>query len=126
MSEIRLINNLSGILYYLDKPLLDFTISNRRLVKAINLSDSAYFPPELALHGITYGNINSFFERRTLKKNCMSYREHLKAIGMDSFDFDLYITKNNGNNNLDNYWIKFDNLGAKCFSDICNQDYPII
>ena len=36
-------------------------------------------------------------------------------------DFDEYIRKNNGNNNLDNYWVKFPNFGAKCFRDICEK-----
>ena len=39
MAEVRLINNLKGILYYLDMPLLDFEICNRELVKAVDLSD---------------------------------------------------------------------------------------
>lgn len=117
MSEVRWINNLEGILYYLDTPILDFKIENRKLVQADNLSDGKFFPPELAIYGITYGNINSFFERRTMKEGCMYYREHLRNIGMDKFDFDAYIRKNNGNNNLDNYWVKFDGFGAKCFSD---------
>lgn len=47
----------------------------------------------------------------------MHYREHLHNIGMNKFDFDEYIKKNNGNNNLDNYWVKFEDFGAKCFSD---------
>ena len=118
MAEVRLINNLKGILYYLDTPLLDFEIRDRRLIKAIDLNDGKLFPPELALYGITYGNINEFFERRTMKEGCMYYREHLRNIGMDRFDFDAYIRHNNGNNNLDNYWVKFEDFGAKCFADI--------
>ena len=55
MAEVRLINNLKGILYNLDTPLMDF---------------------------------------------------------------DLYIRKNNGNNHLDNYWVKFDDFGAKCFAEL--------
>lgn len=48
----------------------------------------------------------------------MYYREHLKKIGMDKFDFDEYIKKNNGNNNLDNYWVRFEDFGARNFSQI--------
>ena len=51
--------------------------------------------------------------------------EHLKAIGMEEFNFDDYIKKNNGNNHLDNYWIKFKTFGAKCFAEICSQEYPV-
>ena len=125
MAEVRLINNLKGIIYYLDTPILDFEIKDRELVKAINLSDSRFFPPELYFYGITYGNINEFFNRRTMKEGCMFYHEHLKALGMDKFDFDRYITMKNGNNQLDNYWVKFDGIGAKSCYDICNQNYPI-
>ena len=117
MAEVRLINNLKGILYYLNTPLLDFEIVERKLVKSINLSGGKLFPPELALYGISYENINEFFERRTMKEGCMFYHEHLKAIGMERFNFDQYIMKNNGNNNLDNYWVKFDGFGAEKFED---------
>ena len=88
MAENRLISNLEGILYYLDIPLLDFSVRNRQLVRAVNLSQSRLYPPELALYGISYGNLNEFFERRTMKEHSMFYREHLKAIGMEDFDFD--------------------------------------
>ena len=121
MAEVRLINNLKGILYYLDTPLLDFEIKERELIKAVNLSGSKLFPPELAVWGVTYGNLNAFFERRTMKEGCMFYREHLKAVGMDRFDFDEYIHKNNGNNNVDNYWVRFSHHGAKCFKDIADR-----
>ena len=118
MVEVRWIRNLKGILYYLDMPLLDFEIKDRRLIKAENLSGGAYFPPELAVYGISYGNLNEFFERRTMKEGCMCCREHLKNIGMNRFDFDEYIRKNNGNNMLDNYWVRFEDFGAEKFSDI--------
>ena len=125
MAEVRWITNLSGILYYLDTPLLDFSIRERQLIHYVNLSDSRFFPPELALYGISYGNLNEFFERRTMKEHSMFYREHLKAYGMKEFDFDTYIKKNNGNNHLDNYWVRFADFGAQCFADICEQAYPV-
>ncbi|MBE5898668.1 MAG: hypothetical protein E7279_03615 [Lachnospiraceae bacterium] len=116
MSEPRFINNLKGTLYYLETPLLDFTIKNRQLVQYNDLNNMKLFPPELALYGISYGNINEFFLRRTMEEGCMLYKKHLRAIGMDSFNFDEYIKRNNGNNNLDNYWVKFENYGAKNFA----------
>ena len=125
MAEIRLINNLKGILYYLDIPLLDFEVKNRELIKAVDLNKGKLFPPELAVWGISYGNLNAFFVRRTMKEGCMFYREHLKAIGMERFDFDIYIRKNNGNNNLDNYWVKFPDFGAGCFKDIAEHNYTM-
>ena len=118
MAEVRLINNLKAVLYYLDTPLLDFEIRDRELIRAVDLNEGRLFPPEIALYGITYGNINEFFERRTMKEGCMYYREHLRNIGMKRFDFDEYIRKNNGNNNLDNYWLKFDGYGARCFAEL--------
>ncbi|MBR3517536.1 MAG: hypothetical protein IKO10_14620 [Lachnospiraceae bacterium] len=39
MAEVRLINNLKGILYYLDTPLLDFEVKNRELIKAVDLNE---------------------------------------------------------------------------------------
>ncbi len=126
MAQVRWINNLSGVLYYLNVPLLDFEIKDRRLNRAIDLNDGKLFPPELACFGISYGNLNDFFARRTIEEGCMYYREHLSAYGMECFDFDQYIISHNGNNNLDNYWVKFDGFGANSFEEICTQDYPII
>lgn len=37
---------------------------------------------------------------------------------MDKMDFDLYIRKNNGNNHLDNYWVKFEDFGATKFAEL--------
>jgi hypothetical protein len=125
MAEVRLINNLKGILYYLDTPLLDFEVKDRTLIKAVDLSGGKLYPMELAVWGISYGNLNAFFERRTMKEGCMFYREHLKAIGMERFDFDTYIRKNNGNNNLDNYWVEFPDFGAGCFKDIAEHNYTM-
>lgn len=121
MAELRMIRNLAGVLYYLDTPLLRFKIENKKLVEAQDLSEHKLWPPEIALYGLNYVNINDFFKRRTMKEGCMFYREHLNAIGMTVFDFDRYIRQNNGNNNLDNYWVKFDDFGAKCFADIVNM-----
>lgn len=118
MAEVRLINNLKGILYYFNTPILDFEIRDRKLIKADDLSNQDYWPAEFAVWGLNYGNMNSFFKRRTMKEGCMFYREHLKAIGMERFDFDEYIKKNNGNNHLDNYWVKFEDYGASSFEEL--------
>ena len=119
MAEVRMIRNMKGILYYIDNPPLDFEIKNRELIKAVDLSERRFYPWELSKLGVSYGSINSFFRRRTMKEGCMFYREHLHSLGMDKMDFDLYIRKNNGNNHLDNYWVKFAEEGAKCFSELC-------
>lgn len=118
MAEVRLINNLKGILYYIDNPLLDFEIKNRKLIKAEDLSGGRFYPWELAKLGVSYGSFNQFFQRRTMREGCMFYMEHLHALGMDKMDFDLYIRKNNGNNHLDNYWVKFEDGGARCFAEL--------
>ena len=44
MAEVRLINNLKGVLYYLDTPLLDFEIKDRELIKADDLSGHQLYP----------------------------------------------------------------------------------
>ena len=123
MAEVRWITNLEGILYYLETPLLDFQIRNRKLVRAKALSEGRFYPPELALYGVTYANLNEFFQRRTMKEGCMLYREHLKAVGMqEKFDFDRYIRLNNGNNHLDNYWVRFADGGARSFRELMAMD----
>ncbi len=66
----------------------------------------------------TATSINAFFERRTIKENCMLYREHLQALGMESMDFDEYIRKNNGSNHLDNDWVKLEEAGIQSFQEL--------
>ena len=121
MAEVRLIRNLTGILYYIDTPLLDFEVRERELTRAKDLSSGKYYPWELAKLGVSYGSLNQFFQRRTMRENSMFYHEHLQALGMEKMDFDRYIQRNNGNNHLDNFWVKFEGFGAKCFADILNQ-----
>ena len=75
-------------------------------------------PFELAMLGVSYGSFVRFFQRRIIREGCILYREHLRALGMDKMDFDLYIRKNNGNNHLDNYWVKFDDGGAQSFAEL--------
>lgn len=116
---------MKGILYYQDTPLLDFEISNRELLMGIDLSEHKLWPPEIHLYGLTYGNLNDFFRRRTMMEGCMYYMEHLHSMGLERMDFDKYIMMNNGNNHLDNYWVKFEDFGAKSFNDICTQRYPV-
>ena len=41
----------------------------------------------------------------------------LHYLNTPLFDFDQYIRHNNGNNNLDNYWVKFEDFGARRFED---------
>ena len=50
---------------------------------------------------------------------------YVSPYGVDPFDFDKYIMKNNGNNHLDNYWVRFEDFGAKSFYDIRYQEYPV-
>ena len=52
MAEVRLINNLKGVLYFLDTPILDFEIKDRELIKADDLSGHQLYPYELAMLGI--------------------------------------------------------------------------
>ncbi len=118
MSEVRWINNLMGTLYYFNTPIIEFKIEDRKLIYANDLSNGKYYPHELAMYGVSYGSFNEFFERRTMKENCMYYREHLHNIGMDQFNFDEYIKKNNGNNNLDNFWVMFEDFGARSFEEL--------
>lgn len=118
MAEVRLINNLKGILFFIDTPLMDFEIKNRELVKADDLSGGQLYPWELAKLGVSYGSFVKFFQRRTMHEGCMFYQEHLRALGLDKMDFDKYIKINNGNNHLDNYWVKFDDFGAKKFAEL--------
>lgn len=61
MAEIRLISNLKAVLYYLDTPLLDFEIKERKLIRAIDLNESRIFPPELAILGNKLRKYQCFF-----------------------------------------------------------------
>ena len=121
MAEARFIKDLKGVLYYLDTPLLEFEIKDHELIRTKDLSDHKFYPWELAELGVSYSSFNKFFRRRTMREGCMFYREHLRALGMETMDFDRYIRLNNGNNHLDNYWVRFDDFGARSFRDIMDM-----
>lgn len=46
-------------------------------------------------------------------------------MGLKFYDFQALIKKMNGWNAVGYHWIKFDNVGAKCWNDIITQHYPI-
>ena len=46
-------------------------------------------------------------------------------MNLKYYDFEALIKKMNGWNAIGYHWIKFDNMGAKCWNDIIHQKYPI-
>lgn len=125
MQREHFIRNLKGTMYYQDTPIVEFEIKNRELVQFEDLSNGKYWFAELGLWGETYVAFNEFFKRRVVQDYAMYLREYLDACGLESYDFEEIVKRNNGSNHLDMFWVKFENIGAKCFNDIWQQEYPI-
>ena len=124
MSREYFIRNLEGTLYYKDLPLFEFKIKNRELVYSKDLSNQKMWPVEPKVYGLSYRTINDFFRRRVVQDNAMMLKEYLDDMGLPYYDFEELIKKNNGSSH-DFFWLKFNGLGAKNFSEICTQSYPI-
>lgn len=125
MEREYFIQNMEGTLYWKDTPLFDFHIRNRELVSYRDLSNGQMWPAEPKTYGMSYRSINDFFRRRVVEDHAMFLMDYLDAMGLDHYDYEEMIKRNNGSNHLDNFWVKFEGLGAKNFDDICNQHYPI-
>lgn len=69
--------------------------------------------------------MNDFFRRRVVQDYAMFIHEYLSGMGLDCYDFEELVKRNNGSNHLDSYWVKFDGIGASCYNDIWEQSYPI-
>lgn len=117
--------NIQGILMYEDTPLIDFKISHCRLIYVKDLSNRRYYPWEFTEIGLTYEAFNTFFNDRVVMEHAQDIRYYLEDMGLKFYDFQALIKKMNGWDGVGNHWIKFDNMGAKCWSDILKQKYPI-
>lgn len=122
--HMHYIKNIEGTLYSFDVPLCEFSIKDRELVYFKDLSNKKFYPFELALGGATYGSFNNFFNRRVVKDYAMFIREYLNDMGLDSYDIDELVKRNNGSCH-DTYWIKFKDFGVKSWDELQHTRMPI-
>lgn len=119
------IKNIEGILYYKDISIVDFKIQNMKLIYCKDLSNGNHHPWQLAMLGLNYEAFNTFFNDRVVRDHAQDIRDYLDYLGLRHYDFEEMIKKMNGWDALGLFWIKFNNIGAKCWNDILNQRYPI-
>ena len=119
------INNIKGILYHKDTPLIDFEIKNTHLVYAKDLSNGELYPFEFEMFGLNYAAFNSFFNERVVRNHTQYLRDYLDGMGLRHYDMEELVKRMNGWNGVGYFWVKFDNIGAKCWNDIISQKYPI-
>lgn len=119
------IMNIQGILHYKDIPLIDFKISNMKLVYARDLSGGDYYPCEMFLLGLTYDAFNTFFNERVVREHAQWIRDYLDQMGLKHYDFEEMIKKMNGWDATGFHWVRFPDTGATCWEDILTQKYPV-
>lgn len=119
------IRDLEGTLYYSDTPVIEFVIKDRELKYSKELSHGRYYPAEFDFMGINYDSINHFFAERVVRYGAQEIEDYLDFLELDQYDFEKIVKKMNGWNALDNYWLKFNSTGAKNWSEIQKQHYPI-
>lgn len=125
MHREHFINNLKGRMYYKETPIFDFEIKNRELVSYTDLSNQRFWPCEPKMNGMSYAALNNFFRRRVVQDYAMWVDEYVHAMGLSEYNFEELVKRNNGNNMIDFFWIKFEGIGAKCWADVWKQEYPI-
>ena len=124
MMDKYYIQNLDGTLYKKDIPILYFKIDGQQLIEYKKLADKKYLPAHLD-GKISYNNIRSFFEDRVVEYGAMWVDDYIHALGLESYNFEEIIKRNNGWNHLDLFWIKLKNIGATSWNEILHQKYPI-
>lgn len=75
--------------------------------------------------GLSYVHLNDFFSRRVIPDNQMLLHDYLQAMKLESYNFEEMIKRRNGTNGIDDYWVKFEGIGAGTFEEIGTQKYPI-
>ena len=123
--ERRYLQNLKGILYHKDMPLLQFEIKDKQLVSWQDLSGQKMWPAEFKVWGVSYRNFNEFFRRRVVEEHTMFMREWLNALGLEEYDFEKIIKVHSGCNNLDYYWVKMEGAPYQCWDEISKQQWPM-
>lgn len=118
------IYDLEGTLCFRNIELFRFCIQDRRLISYQVLSYD-YYPHDFYVAGITYTSFNNFFKYRVVKDGAMWIRDYLNVMGLKHYDFEELVKKNNGWNHLDEYWVKFDGIGARNWEEVKSQSYPI-
>lgn len=117
--------DIEGTLYYKDTPVIEFCIKNYTLQYAKDLSGGKYYPHQLFTLGVNYLGFNTFFNDRVVRDNAMWIRDYLDKMGLKYYDMEELVKKTNGWDVLGLHWIKFKDIGAKCYDDLFKQRYPI-
>lgn len=92
---------------------------------AKDLSNGEFYPFEFRVLGLSYEAFNNFFNKRVVRWYAQDLRMYLDTMGLKYYDFDALIKKMNGWDAIGCQWVKFENMGAKCWEDIQTQSYPI-
>ena len=53
-------------------------------------------------------------------------RKYLNDMGLDFYDLDELVKRTNGHNFLNPLWFKFVGYGAKNYTELKEQDYPVL
>ncbi len=125
MSKEHFIKNLKGTMYHQNLALFEFEIKDRQLISCHDLSNQKWWPMEPKEFGMSYRSLNDFFRRRVVQDYAMWLSDYLEGMGLSCYNFEELVKRNNGSNHLDEYWIRFDGIGAQCYDEIWTQKYPI-
>ena len=122
--QYHYIKNIEGTLCSKDTELCEFCIKDYELVYFKDLSNKKLYPWELAVLGISYGSFNDFFNRRVVKDGAMFIKEYLEEMGLDHYDFEELVKRNNGANHSF-LWVKFKDIGAQSWEELQHTRFPI-
>lgn len=122
--KIHYIKNIEGILCCMDTEVCEFCIKDRELVHFKDLSNRQLYFWELYNFGPSYRSFNDFFNRRVVKEHAMDIREYLNDMGLEHYDFEELIKRNNGSNHGP-FWIKFKDIGAQSWNELQHTRMPI-
>lgn len=109
-----------------DISLFTFEIRNRDLVNSNQLCEKKDLPWEFFELGVnSIKAFNMFFRERVVQYGAQDIDKYVHTLGLEFYDFEEMVKRNNGWNHTGFYWVKFENMGAKCFKELYEQEYPI-
>jgi hypothetical protein len=112
-----------------DIPLVDFKVVNCRLISVYEYdraNNMRLYPAEFMFDdAVTYGDLDDYFKNHVVEDGAQDIHNYLVSLGLKTYDLDEIVKRLNGNNFINFFWVKFQNMGAKTWKEIMTQRYPI-
>ena len=132
------VQNLKGTFMYKDIPFADFCIEEACLTyfkETDRDSNWRMYPAEWVVSirtdiGITgsieYITLNEYFKNHVVEDGAYNLHNYLKSLGLDHYDLDEIIKRNNGTDWVTDFWVKFEGVGCQSYAELREFVPPLV